>query len=132
MVCVGIGNRLRMARERAGLQQKQLAEMIDVAPSSITNYENETSHPKEEKLYALMKALDVDANYLFADVMAELGITKSPPKAEALNGDIGAHLTELLLRSGMIAPGRDLTKGQADALIGVGAILSQIFNSDLQ
>lgn len=127
---MGIGSRLKMARERAGLQQKQLAEMIDVAPSSITNYENETSHPKEEKLYALMKALDVDANFLFADVMEELGITEKPPKDSSPGDNIGRQLAELLFQSGLVAPGHDLTKGQADALIGVGAILSEIFDRD--
>jgi transcriptional regulator with XRE-family HTH domain len=68
-VNMGIGKRIREAREAKGLTQKQLADMLGVTASAVTNYENETSHPKEPILYRLLNCLDVDANYLFHDVM---------------------------------------------------------------
>ena len=37
--------------------------------SAITNYEKETSHPKEQIIYKLMETLNVDANYLFQDAV---------------------------------------------------------------
>lgn len=43
--------------------------MIGVTGSAITNYEKETSHPKESIMYKLFEALNVDANYLFQDVV---------------------------------------------------------------
>lgn len=64
---MGIGRRIKEARENLNLTQKQLAEIIGVTSSSITNYENDTSHPKENILYALLNALKVDANFLFQD-----------------------------------------------------------------
>lgn len=64
---MGIGKRIKEARENLNLTQKQLAEIIGVTSSSITNYENDTSHPKENILYALLNALKVDANFLFQD-----------------------------------------------------------------
>lgn len=64
---MGIGKRIKEARENKGLTQAQLAKVIGVTPSSITNYENGTSHPKEKILYDLMNALAVDANFLFQD-----------------------------------------------------------------
>lgn len=70
---MGIGKRIKEARERNNLTQAQLANKIGVTPSSITNYENGTSHPKEKILYDLMNALSVDANFLFQD---EIPITK--------------------------------------------------------
>jgi repressor LexA len=66
---VGIGKRIKEAREKAGLTQKQLGNLIGVTGSSITNYELETSHPKELILYKLIDALHIDANYLFQDVI---------------------------------------------------------------
>ena len=42
---MGIGRRLKEAREKAGLTQEELGKMIGVTGSSITNYEKETSHP---------------------------------------------------------------------------------------
>ena len=50
------------------MTQKELGELCGVTGSAITNYENETSHPKEPVMYKLMEALNVDANFLFQDV----------------------------------------------------------------
>lgn len=72
---MGIGKRIKEARERKGLTQKELGKIIGVTGSAITNYENETSHPKEPVMYALIDALGVDANILFQDCVE---IKKSP------------------------------------------------------
>lgn len=64
---MGIGYRIKEARERQGLTQIELGKLVGVTGSSITNYENETSHPKETVMYKLINALKVDANYLFQD-----------------------------------------------------------------
>lgn len=66
---MGIGKRIKEARERLGLTQSELGELIGVTGSAITNYEKETSHPKEPIMYKLFDALHVDANYLFQDVV---------------------------------------------------------------
>lgn len=65
---MGIGKRIKEARENLGLTQSELAELVGVTGSAITNYEKETSHPKESVMYRLFEALKVDANYLFQDV----------------------------------------------------------------
>ena len=62
---MGIGKRIKEARKLKGLTQTELANMIGVTPSAITNYENETSHPKEPVLYKLFEALGCDANFFF-------------------------------------------------------------------
>lgn len=64
---MGIGKRIREARERIGLTQKELAHKIGVTSSAIANYENDTSHPKEPVLYSLIDALDIEPNFLFQD-----------------------------------------------------------------
>lgn len=65
---MGIGKRIKEARENMGLTQSELADLVGVTGSAITNYEKENSHPKESVLYKLFDALKVDANYLFQDV----------------------------------------------------------------
>jgi len=67
---VGIGAKIKEARELKGLTQRQLAVMIGVTSSAITNYEKELSHPKEPVLYRLIQALEVDANFLFEEYFA--------------------------------------------------------------
>lgn len=64
---MGIGKRLKEARERAGLTQEELGRLVGVTGSAITNYEKENSHPKEPVMYALMDALGVEPNFLFQD-----------------------------------------------------------------
>lgn len=64
---MGIGRRIKEAREIQGLTQIELGKMVGVTGSAITNYENETSHPKEPVMYRLIEALKIDANYLFQD-----------------------------------------------------------------
>lgn len=64
---MGIGYRIKEARENLGFTQTELGKLIGVTGSAITNYENETSHPKETVMYKLIEALRVDANYLFQD-----------------------------------------------------------------
>lgn len=64
---MGIGYRIKEAREALGLTQIELGDIVGVTGSSITNYEKETSHPKEQIIYRLIEALKVDANYLFQD-----------------------------------------------------------------
>lgn len=66
---MGIGRRIKEARENLGLTQNELGELIGVTGSAITNYEKETSHPKEPIMYKLIDVLHVDANYLFQDVV---------------------------------------------------------------
>lgn len=64
---MGIGYRIKEARENLGLTQIELGKLAGVTGSAITNYEKETSHPKEQIIYKLMEVLGVDANYLFQD-----------------------------------------------------------------
>lgn len=66
---MGIGKRIKEAREQIGLTQSELGELVGVTGSAITNYEKETSHPKEPVMYKLLEVLNVDANYLFQDVV---------------------------------------------------------------
>ena len=69
---MSLGTRLKKARLAKNYSQKQLGEMVGVTGSSIGNYENGYSAPLEDVLIRLMSALGVDANYLYADDMAEL------------------------------------------------------------
>ncbi len=65
---MGIGNRIREARESLNMTQEQLGTLVGVTKSAITNYENEVSRPKEKVLYELFRVLRVEQNYLFQDV----------------------------------------------------------------
>lgn len=66
---MGIGKRIKEARNSLGITQEDLAKKLGVTKGAVANYENETSHPKEPVMYKLIDVLGVDANYLFQDVV---------------------------------------------------------------
>lgn len=84
---MGIGRRLKEAREMAGLTQEELGRMIGITGSAITNYEKETSHPKEPIMYALIDALKVEPNFLFQDCVNLPKKEKKTGTAEAAPGE---------------------------------------------
>lgn len=80
---MSIGSRIKEARENRGLSRAELANIIGISASSISNYENEISSPKDSILYALIETLQVDANFIFQDE-----IKKSPTPAKPEEGDL--------------------------------------------
>lgn len=62
---MSIASRIKEARKRLSLTQEELADKIGVTKGAIANYENGVSTPKIEIMFSLMRALDIDANYLF-------------------------------------------------------------------
>ena len=65
---MGVGNRIREARENMGMTQEQLGRLVGVTNSAIYNYECDVSQPKGKVLYELFRVLQVEPNYLFQDV----------------------------------------------------------------
>lgn len=59
------GDKIRDARKAAGLTQRQLAEKIGVANTSISNWEKNLSRPDPDTIQNLCWALDVRPNYFF-------------------------------------------------------------------
>lgn len=66
---MSIGDRIKQARKKRGLSRKELAALVGVTTSSISNYEVGISFPKPSVLCALFGALKVDANFLFQDYL---------------------------------------------------------------
>lgn len=60
----GIGERIKQARLKAECTQQQLADMIGVAKSTVTGYEEGTREPDSLKINAIAKALNVSGDYL--------------------------------------------------------------------
>lgn len=65
----GIGRRIKEARNALNMTQEELAKSLGVTVSTVANYENGTSHVKEPIMCKLFSTLNVDANYLFQDVV---------------------------------------------------------------
>ncbi len=75
--------RLKQLRQKNRLTQGELASILGLKPTAISNYESERNEPSFEKLIALAKYFDVTCDYL-------LGVTDSylPVGGEVLDKDI--------------------------------------------
>lgn len=62
-------NRLKQARERAGLTQIQVANLLGIAKSTYSGYETGKSEPSMNNIANLMRFLDVTPEYLWQDEM---------------------------------------------------------------
>ncbi len=75
--------RLKQLRQKKGLTQGELAEVLGLKPTAISNYESKRNEPSFDKLVALSKQFDVTCDYL-------LGVSDSalPIGGEVLDKDI--------------------------------------------
>ncbi len=60
-------SRLSQIREARGLTSGSLAELVDVVPSTISQYENGTQNPRQETLDKLTKVLNVPSSFLVSE-----------------------------------------------------------------
>lgn len=61
---ITLARRLYLARDEAGLTQKELAERIDVSKRSVVNYEGGETAPRRHVVVAWALATGVPAEYL--------------------------------------------------------------------
>ena len=87
-----VGLRIKKTREAKGLTQEELAALVDLSPTHISVIERGQKIPKLDTFVAITNALDVSADSLFRDVVAQsvngvvndlsASIMKLPPKEQ--------------------------------------------------
>ena len=70
--------RIKEARERVGLTQKELADSLGIKPSTFNGYEKGTHDPKSDILMAIADKCGVSVDYL-------LGVKEKAPAAQELS-----------------------------------------------
>ncbi len=71
-----IGNKIRKFREERGLSQKQLAEMINVSNSRISNWEQGINRPDADIIADICGALEVSPSELLGVHLASEELTE--------------------------------------------------------
>jgi Zn-dependent peptidase ImmA (M78 family)/DNA-binding XRE family transcriptional regulator len=92
------GDRLKLARKKAGLSLRDLAEELSslVSAQAIGKYERGEMMPSSEVLLALSKALKVSIQYLIASDPVELGCVEFRTKANTTARDRARVETEVI------------------------------------
>lgn len=64
---MSFGSRLKELREQKHLKQQELAEVLGVKNTAVSNYELGISSPKEEIMFKIFEFFNVTPNYMFQD-----------------------------------------------------------------
>ena len=84
------GQRVKLARENAGLTQKQLADALQKSIDTVSNYEQGLRSPRVMELPELARQLDVPIDFFFAEdtenesSMLIRRITTLPPDSQGV------------------------------------------------
>lgn len=92
------GDRIKLARKRAGLSLRGLADEMDgiVSAQAVGKYERDEMTPSSEVLIALTRALGVSVSYLMAPQEIELGEVEFRTKASTTKRDRAKVETDVL------------------------------------
>ncbi len=63
-----IGARIKLARNKVGLSQRELAEEVGLSATSISKYERGKTNPRPSTLLKLARALSVGIEYFFREI----------------------------------------------------------------
>lgn len=64
-----LGNRIRIAREKKGITQEELAERVNISPSHISVIERGVKTARIDTVVRIANELDVSADYLLQDLV---------------------------------------------------------------
>ncbi|PKM74996.1 MAG: transcriptional regulator [Firmicutes bacterium HGW-Firmicutes-17] len=76
-----IGSKIKFLRARAGLNQKELAEKLNIAKSTMSQYESNQRVPSDDLKVEIAKIFNVSTDYL-------LGVTDDPIPVRDVNQDL--------------------------------------------
>lgn len=80
---MNLGEKIRQARKRAGLTQKELGQRLGVSQAAIGQFENNNSNPQTGTLVKISDALNISVEDLLSDT--PFGDTIEETKAELSN-----------------------------------------------
>lgn len=100
-----IGERLRAVRERRRLTLKGVAEAAGVSESLVSQIERNRVSPALDTLLSIADALDVDFDYLFADLRKERAVRIVHPEDRRVTTRPGAVYERLAEVGGEGRPG---------------------------
>ncbi len=93
---MSIGQRLRHARERAGLTLRQVVQRTDIGESSLSEYESDKREPRLSQLQTLAQVYRRSIGFFLGegDIPREVVLWREQPAPE-VTADIGAEFRQL-------------------------------------
>lgn len=91
---LSFGERLKMARERAGFTQPKVMALTGISDKSISRYENNTTAPDPDTISELCKVYDVSADFIMGFTY-KMGKCTIPHESVIANADVHEDLDNL-------------------------------------
>src|SRR5215813_3192078 len=103
-----IGEKLRAARQNAGISLRELAKKADISASMLSQIETGKAYPSVRSIYDIAAALDLPVDYFFPDQDSERRaqpeaisgtpgeMTASEMRAATINGSVDTNTSEPL------------------------------------
>lgn len=77
MVDERLGKRIQMYREKAGLSQEELASMLGVSITSVSNIERGANYPSFENFIKILNIIGASPNQVMFDLVDNAQISKA-------------------------------------------------------
>ena len=111
-----IAQNLTRHRKTAGMTQRELAEVLGVKPSAVSNWENGINSIDIETLHKACGILGVSLDEMFGVKIKKppepTAEAESPEDEETREKKLTRFLTEALIKSGAITESEDITEEQ--------------------
>lgn len=124
-----LNDRLKEARLRAKLTQKEIADAVGIATTTYNGYERGKSDPDINTLCKMMNILGVDANFIYQDY----NVKKESPEFEGSEEDgyirFVSQLTSMLESLGFVRDDGDITDEDRRFILSVASMLNTYFEN---
>lgn len=97
MIDKRIGFRLKQCRERKGITQEQLAELVGLSPGYISSIERSEKFPRIDKLIQILNTLEISADSIFIDLLDCADVLKASQFEKRLSGISARDRKRILL-----------------------------------
>jgi len=118
-----LGERISVARERAGLSQSELAEALAIKSDQLDNWENDAAEPRANRMTMLGGLLGVSAGWLLYGIGEGVPAPTEEDSSEVISDDYLAQRLMIELRDAQEMQGK-IAKRMArieDALVALKA-----------
>lgn len=128
-----MGNRIRELRKQRGITMKQLGEVVDLAESTISQYETGKRQPDNETLLRLSEFFSVTVGYLLGAEEKETPATLNARDERDIAKNLEALLTQLDSGSDLMFDGdpmSDEAKESIRAAMKLGLEAAKVKNKE--
>lgn len=123
-----LGSKIKALRDSRGITQSELAKILNVKNTVISNWEKNINKPNVEYIANLCAVFSVSADYFFDLPQQQKNSPDAePPVSEEEKNEMAIELYGWLIKNGFVQPGEDLTDQQLAALIGILDVFDAIF-----